>query len=65
VLPQITLGLFSAVGPWLPGHLAGALGSLAQGTTSASDYLRSTLMALALVAVSLWVAVRLLDRREV
>lgn len=63
--PQITLGLFGGLGDWLPGHLAGAVAALPQGSEDPADYLGATLVTLVLTAGALAAAVRLLDRREV
>lgn len=63
--PQITLGLLGGVGEWLPGHLAGALAGLNDGSREPLDYLRAMLVTVSTAALALALAVRLLDRREV
>ena len=65
LLPQITLGLVGGIGDWLPGHLAGAIAGLNDGSADPADYLRATLTTLVAVALALTVSVRLLDHREV
>ncbi|MDO9445802.1 MAG: hypothetical protein Q7K37_10850 [Dehalococcoidia bacterium] len=65
VVPQVTVGLVSAAKPWLPGHLSSALAPLSQGTAEAGDFVRATVLTLAVIALALVVAIRLLDRREV
>ncbi len=58
------LGLADAIGRWLPTHLGGALGALTAGELGPGDYLPAASVTIASIAVLLWVAVRLAERRE-
>ncbi|NIR38677.1 MAG: hypothetical protein GWN02_20240, partial [Gemmatimonadetes bacterium] len=57
-------GISDAIGRWLPTHLGGALGALPAGATEPSDYWRASLMTVVLVALLLWLAASLAERRE-
>ena len=58
------LGLAEAIGRWLPTHLGGALGALTSGELGPGDYVPAASVTVAAIAVLLWAAVRLAERRE-
>ena len=58
------LGIVDSVGRWLPSHLGGALGALADPSGDPRDYLPATVLTLVLTAVLLWLAARLARTRE-
>lgn len=57
------IGIAPQVGEWLPSHLVGAIDSLVRGG-SASDYLGSSLVTMALTLGALALAVRWAEQRE-
>jgi len=61
VLPII--GLVPVISPWLPSELLAAIGGLVEGAP-ASDYLRSTLMAVVSTVALVLLAARRVERRE-
>lgn len=58
------VGVIPQVGEWLPSHLVAAPSALAAQETSASDYVRASLVTVAATAATLAGAIRLARRRE-
>jgi len=61
VLPII--GIAPAIGEWLPSYLVGAVDGMVRGV-AVGEYIRAAAVTLALTAVSLWMAVRWAQNRE-
>ncbi len=57
------VGVAPAIGEWLPSYLVGAVDGMVRGN-GFSEYLRATVVTVALTAASLGLAVRLAERRE-
>ena len=61
VMPIV--GIVEAIGRWLPSHLVGALSGI-PGGVAISDYLPASGITVALIGLSLWLAVRWSATRE-
>ena len=57
------VGVAPAIGEWLPSYLVGAVDGMVRGN-GFGEYLRATVVTVALTAASLGLAVRLAERRE-
>jgi ABC-2 type transport system permease protein len=64
LLAMPILGIVEAISRWLPSHLVGALSGI-PGGVAISEYLPATGITVAMIGLSLWLAVRWSDAREI
>jgi ABC-2 type transport system permease protein len=63
LLAMPIVGIVESIGKWLPSHLVGALADLPAGEPI-SDYLPATLVTVLMIGLTLWLAVRGAEARE-